>query len=75
MKVHKIPSQYKDLIGEQESYIIGWAYPSSASMFDMSVELPVLFSKKDGTELTLGIGLEGLIWQECSWNLELKVLK
>ena len=60
VKVRKIPLQYKDIIEEQETYIIGWSYPSSASMFDMSVELPVMFSKKDGTELTLGIKLEDL---------------
>ncbi len=60
VKVHKIPPQYNDIIEKQETYIIGWSYPSGASMFDMSVELPVIFGKKDGTELTLGIGLEDL---------------
>ena len=60
VKVRSIPPQYKDTIEEQETYIIGWSYPSGASMFDMSAELPVMFSKKDGTELTLGIGLEDL---------------
>ena len=60
VKVRSIPSQYKDIIEKQDAYIIGWSYPSSASMFDMSVELPVMFGKKDGTDLTLGIKLEDL---------------
>ena len=61
VKVRKIPGQYKNIIEEQEAYVIGWSYPSGASMFDMSVELPVMFKKKDGMELTLGIKLEDLV--------------
>ncbi len=61
VKVRKIPRQYKNIIEEQEAYVIGWSYPSGASMFDMSVELPVMFKKKDGMELTLGIKLEDLV--------------
>ena len=60
--VKKIPQAYEDIIKKEESYTIGWNYPSSASMFDMTVELPVMFTKVDGDDLTLGICLEDLEW-------------
>ena len=61
-KVHvkKIPQAYEDIIKKEESYTIGWNYPSSASMFNMTVELPVMFTKVDGDDLTLGICFEDL---------------
>jgi hypothetical protein len=64
--VKQIPECFEDIIKKEDSYTIGWQYPSSASMFDMSVELPIMFTKVDGTDLSLGIALE---------DLELKVTK
>ena len=64
VRVKKIPQAYKEIIKKEEYYTIGWNYPSSASMFDMTVELPVVFTKMDGSDLTLGIGLENLVLVE-----------
>ncbi|PTB83437.1 hypothetical protein C9926_02920, partial [Sulfurovum lithotrophicum] len=60
VKVKKIPTHYEDIIKKEDTYIIGWSYPASASLFDMSVELPVMFTKVDGSSLGLGIALEDL---------------
>jgi hypothetical protein len=35
-------------------------YPVTASTFDMSAELPVVFEKLDGDFVTLGVPLENL---------------
>jgi len=55
VKVKKIPSSYEGILKMQDTHYIGWSYPASASMFDMHSELPVLFSKEDGSDFTLGI--------------------
>jgi len=60
VKVKKIPEQYEDIIKKEDFYIIGWSYPTSAGMFDMTIELPVMFTKADGGSLGLGIALEDL---------------
>ena len=60
VKVKKIPEQYEEIIKKEDTYIIGWSYPVSAAMFDMTVELPVMFTKTDGSSLGLGIALEDL---------------
>lgn len=65
VKVQKIPKHYADIIKKEEYYTIGWSYPSSAGMFDMTMELPVMFTKVDGSDLTLGIGVEDLELVEC----------
>jgi len=61
-KVHvkKVPQAYEDIIKKEEYYTIGWNYPSSANMFDMTTELPVKFTKVNGDDLTLGIYFEDL---------------
>jgi hypothetical protein len=61
VKVNKLPEPYKDLIKADSHYYIGWSYPSSGGMFDMHVELPVMFTKKDGSALTLGVRVEDLV--------------
>ncbi len=63
-KIKKMPKQYAEIIKKEEYYTIGWSYPSSASMFDMTMELPVMFTKVDGSDLTLGIELEDLVLVE-----------
>jgi hypothetical protein len=60
VKVTTLPDAYRDILKNKDSYTIGWNYPSSASMFDMSEELPVMFTKVDGSDLTLGVGFENL---------------
>jgi hypothetical protein len=60
VKVKMLPDAYTDILKNEDSYTIGWNYPSSASMFDMSEELPVMFTKVDGSDLTLGVGFEDL---------------
>ena len=54
VEILDLPDAYKDLIESEDGYI-GWEYPSTASIFDMSEELPVMLTKKDGTVLSLGI--------------------
>ncbi len=55
-----IPQGYEEVIKKDSFCYIGWSYPSGAGMFDMSVELPVMFQKKDGSDLTLGIGFDDI---------------
>ena len=50
----KLPSGYDEIIKESIGEI-GWEYPVSADIFDMSIELPVMFKKKNGEYVTLGI--------------------
>lgn len=49
---------YKHLLKDHTKGTIGWSYPVTASIFDMSVEIPVVFEKIDGDEISLGIPLE-----------------
>lgn len=60
VKVKKFPKEYGSIIKKEANYTIGYSYPNSASMFDMTMQLPVQFTKIDGSALTLGIGLENL---------------
>ena len=60
VKKCEIINKYKNIIDEESKGIIGWKYPNNANSFDMSVELPIEFSKKDGKDLTLGIKFEYL---------------
>jgi len=61
-KVHvmQIPKRFEEIVDKNDSYYIGWEYPSSASLYDMSMELPVMFKKLDGSTLSLGIELKYL---------------
>jgi len=61
--VVKLPSGY-DAIVEEDVGNIGWGYPVSADMFDMSVELPVILKKKNGEYVTLGIKYEDMILED-----------
>ena len=65
VKVKMLPSTYMDIIKNEDYYTIGWNYPSGTSMFDMREELPVMFTKVDGSDLTLGISLDDLELVEC----------
>ena len=61
--VLEVPSGFGEII-EENTGTIAWAYPNSADMFDMSVELPVVFKKKNGEEVTLGIKHEDMILED-----------
>jgi len=61
--VLEIPSAYESII-ENSNGRIGWTYPVSSDMFDMSIELPVIFKKTDGKYVTLGIKYEEMILED-----------
>ena len=61
--VLEVPSAYRSVI-QNSTGIIGWEYPVSADVFDMSVEIPVIFKKKNGEYVTLGIKHEDVILED-----------
>jgi len=61
--VVKVPSTYSSII-RNNSGVIRWEYPVSADIFDMSVELPIMFKKTDGKYVTLGINHEDIILED-----------
>ena len=58
VKACEIISRYKDVLVDHASGIVGWRYPASAGMYNMSEEIPVMFEKKDGDSISLGIPLD-----------------
>lgn len=56
----EIIQRYKDVIEDTTKAVIGWEYPSSAGMFALDIELPLVFTKKDGESLSLGVRFEYL---------------
>ncbi|SFV91111.1 hypothetical protein MNB_SV-4-163 [hydrothermal vent metagenome] len=60
VKECEILSIYKEIIVDPSKGYIGWEYPVTASTFEMSVELPVVFEKIDGNSISLGVPLESL---------------
>ncbi len=62
--VSDIPSHYKEIIENPHYGIINYSYPVSGDIFDMSVELPIEFKKKNGDYVYLGINLECLILED-----------
>jgi len=69
--VLEVPKGFEEVIEDTGSGTISWEYPVSADIFDMSVELPVTFKKKDGEYVTLGISPEHLIL-EAEYRKKLK---
>ncbi len=61
--VLEVPSHYRVVI-EDTTGVIRWDYPVSADIFDMSVELPVQFKKRDGEFVTVGIKHEYIILED-----------
>ena len=59
--VIKVPKGYEAIIEDSSIGTIIWQYPVSADMYDMSMELPVEFVKKDSSTVTLGIAPKYLI--------------
>lgn len=60
VRVKKPVKRFADILKDSKNGMIGWFYPSSADMFDMKTELPVMFDKKNGETLVLGIPLDDL---------------
>jgi len=61
--VVEIPSAYRGLI-EDSNGVIRWEYPITPDIFDMEIELPVIFKKRDGEYVTLGIKHEDMVLQD-----------
>jgi hypothetical protein len=57
-------TRFEEILTDSEHGRIGWAYPSSASLFDMTKELPVMFKKTDGETLSLGITIDDLVLEK-----------
>lgn len=60
VKPCEIIERYQELLSEPTQGRIGWDYPVSADVFDMEIELPVVFEKIDGGSVSLGIKYENL---------------
>lgn len=62
--VSKIPEHYAQILETPKSGVIRYDYPVTGDIFDMSVELPIEFKKKNGDYLYLGIDIEYLILED-----------
>ncbi len=70
--VMKVPSHYEDIIEDSTCGRIEWNQYCSADIFDMSIELPVNFKRKDRDYTSVGIEHEYLILdKEYRKNLKL----
>lgn len=59
--VYEVPTHFEDVIEDTSSGIIEWNHYCSADIYDMSIELPVSFTKKNGESLSIGIKPEYLV--------------
>jgi len=50
--------EYDSIIKDKSTGIIGWRAPVTADIFDMSVEIPICFEKRNGEYLSVGVPLE-----------------
>lgn len=55
VSVSALPEHWRALIDPNVAPRIGWAYPVSASVFDLAQEAPITFTKQDGATVTIGI--------------------
>ncbi len=62
--VMEVPSHYEELLEDSSSGTISFSYPITSDIFDMKVELPVTFKKKDGDFVTIGIRHAHLLLEE-----------
>ena len=51
-------NNYDGIIKDKSLGVIGWKSPVTADIFDMTVEIPVVFEKHDGSYLSVGVPLE-----------------
>ena len=70
--VLEVPSHYRAII-EDTTGVIRWDYPVSGDVFDMSIELPVQFKKRDGEFVTVGIKHEYIILEDRSILNEVEI--
>jgi len=62
--VMEVPSHYESILKKSQSGTIGWSYPVSADIFDMDIELPVIFEKTNGETLSLGVDAKLLVLEK-----------
>lgn len=62
--VMQVPDLYEEIIEDSNSGCISWSHPVSADIYDMSIELPVRFKKKNGEYVSLGIKFEYLVLED-----------
>lgn len=72
--VMKVPSHYEDILEDSSCGIIEWNQYCSADIFDMSIELPVNFKRKDGDYVSVGIEHEYLILDK-EYRKNLKIIE
>lgn len=60
VKSCEIIERYQELLAGPQHGIIGWEYPVTADIFDMEIELPVMFERMDGKTVSLGINIDNL---------------
>jgi hypothetical protein len=62
--VMQVPDLYEEIIEDSNSGYISWSHPVSADIYNMSIELPVRFKKKNGEYVSLGIKFEYLVLED-----------
>ena len=62
--VMQVPDLYEEIIEDSSYGYVSWTYPVSADIYDMSIELPAQFTKKNGESLSLGIRFEYLVLED-----------
>jgi hypothetical protein len=60
VRVCGIIERYQEFLSDPTQGTIGWYYPVSGDIFDFEVELPAVFEKIDGGNVSLGINYEDL---------------
>ncbi len=59
--VMEVPSEYEEILKDSSTGTICYSYPVSSDIFDMRIELPVEFEKKDGLHVSIGIDPKYLV--------------
>lgn len=72
--VMRVPSHYEEILEDSSCGIIEWNQYCSADIFDMNIELPVNFKRKDGDYVSVGIEHEYLILDK-EYRKNLKIVE
>ncbi len=72
--VMQVPSHYEEIIEDSSCGRIEWNQYCSADIFDMSIELPVNFKRKDGVYVSVGIAHKYLILDK-EYRKNLKIIE
>ena len=70
--VSKIPEHYAQILENPKSGVIRYDYPVTGDVFDMSVELPIEFKKKNNDYLYLGIDINHLLLKDRECLVEIQ---